>query len=607
MEIFKSVKWKLAIMCALCVTSILAVICTVQLTAQVYREKQGFEDAIHEVFSDEYITELSKIAEEVDYTVNNSGEDLTVEADFPDNAKKLYNAVFSHSGEIGLNRSRFMCVLDSSGTPVYCTDSTLTENDIEKTSTVTAALNGNISLSTSLMRKYMDYALALSTTEYIIYVKDTGDDIYSNLQSTLILYLECLLGALIISFLAGLYVAGSVTIPLKRLNNWAKQLADGNLKAKTDIIGHDELSDLADSLVHMANNIAATSTEAKNEKMKIETILQSMTDGLLAFNTEGKLIHANNEAKLLLNRNYLDDIDFDKFFKEINADITIGDLLYMEHENGIERHITIDKEKFILMSFQTFMLDNKVAGIVVVLHDTTKQEKLELSRRAFVADVSHELRTPITTVKSYAETLIDSCTDESDFQARFLRVIAAEADRMARLISDLLTLSALDDKHTAYKLPEEIDIRKMVEAVTERMQINASKKNQQLIYNPINDVPVITGDPDALERVIINIISNAIKYTPNDGEINIYTSKVYTDICIKITDNGMGIPEENLPHIFDRFYRVDKARARDTGGTGLGLAIAKQTIETGFKGKIKISSEVGKGTEVSITIPVPSN
>ena len=186
-------------------------------------------------------------------------------------------------------------------------------------------------------------------------------------------------------------------------------------------------------------------------------------------------------------------------------------------------------------------------------------------------------------------------------------VIASEADRMARLISDLLTLSSLDDKRSLYKIPVEIDVRTMLMSVVERFQISSKKKEQTLEYNPINDVPLLMGDPDSLERVIINIVGNAVKYTPEKGRIEVYSSKVYNDICIKVIDNGIGIPSEGLPHIFDRFYRVDKARSRDTGGTGLGLAIAKQIIETEFKGKIKITSEVGKGTEVSITIPVSSN
>ena len=252
-------------------------------------------------------------------------------------------------------------------------------------------------------------------------------------------------------------------------------------------------------------------------------------------------------------------------------------------------------------------MDDKISGIVVVVRDITDEQKLEASRKNFVADVSHELRTPLTTIKSYSETLIDNPDTDRELSEKFLKVIGSEADRMVRIISDLLTLSQLDAKSVAYKEPEIIDVRKLVEAIVDKLTLTAKKKEQKLNYNPINEVPQIMGDRDALERVIINIIGNALKYTPSGGVIDVYTSKVYNDICINVTDNGIGIPKENLPHIFDRFYRVDKARSRDTGGTGLGLAIAKQTIESAFSGKIMISSELNKGTEVIITIPVPEN
>ena len=193
---------------------------------------------------------------------------------------------------------------------------------------------------------------------------------------------------------------------------------------------------------------------------------------------------------------------------------------------------------------------------------------------------------------------------DRELQVRFLNVIASEADRMARIIRDLLTLSELDANKNIYRTPEDINVRDMVNSIVERMDINAKKRNQTLTYHSINEIPIIQGHRDSLERVIINIISNAIKYTPTGGRIEVYTTSVYDGITIKVVDNGIGIPKDKLPHIFDRFYRVDKARSRDTGGTGLGLAIAKQTIESGFNGKININSELNKGTEVSITIPI---
>ncbi len=603
---FRSIKWKISLMFALCIATVLTLLCAYQTFSVIYREKQEFKTTLNNVFSEDFIANLYTISEAVDYTVDQDVVgNLTISSLESDNAKVLFDAVNEYSIPLELDSSRYMCILDKTGVPVYSTHHDVLENGVTKTASVIAAMNGNAALSAPMFLKQYDYALALSNSSYIVYICDTGDELYSKAENVLWVYLYSMIFALLFSLFAGMYLAGSVTVPIKRMSDWAKKLAKGDLDAKADIPGNDELSELSKSLADMADNLDIASEEVRSEKTKLETILQAMTDGLLAFNTEGKLIHYNEEAKRLLGRNYLDDIVFDNFFKEINASITIGDLLYMKPtDEDMERQVVIDKERYIVMNFKTFNLNDKIAGIVVVLHDMTKQEKLEQSRRGFVADVSHELRTPITTIKSYAETLLDSSEDYGDLFRRFMGVIASEADRMARLISDLLTLSSLDDKRSSYKIPVEIDVRTMLMSVVERFQIPAKKKEQTLEYNPINDVPLLMGDPDSLERVIINIVGNAVKYTPDKGRIEVYSSKVFNDVCIKVIDNGIGIPSEGLPHIFDRFYRVDKARSRDTGGTGLGLAIAKQIIETEFKGKIKITSNVGKGTEVSITIPV---
>jgi two-component system sensor histidine kinase VicK len=417
------------------------------------------------------------------------------------------------------------------------------------------------------------------------------------------LYAYALLISAILALILGNILSATITVPMRNLTVQAKKLADGDMNALEPSNAHDEFGNLTNSLVYLAHTRQESTDRALSEKTKVETILQNMTDGILAFDLHGKLIHFNPEAQRLLDRKYLDDIQFDRFFKEINANITLGDLLYMKPDGLLEREIKL-KNQYLRLNFATFSVDNKIGGIIVVIHDVTRQEKLEQSRRDFVANVSHELRTPLTTIKSYSETLSDMPDVDRELQVRFLDVIASEADRMARIISDLLTLSELDENQTYYKTPEEINIRKMLENIVERMGMTAKKKNQTLTYHPINETPIISGDRDSLERVIINIVSNALKYTGEGGNIEVYSSKVYKDICIKVSDNGIGIQKDKLPHIFDRFYRVDKARSRDTGGTGLGLAIAKQSIESAFNGKIKISSEFNKGTEVTITIPV---
>ena len=235
------------------------------------------------------------------------------------------------------------------------------------------------------------------------------------------------------------------------------------------------------------------------------------------------------------------------------------------------------------------------------MHDITKQEKLEISRREFVANVSHELRTPLTTVKSYAETLIDM--SDQDIQIKFLNTIVKETDRMTRIVKDLLTLSRLDEGQDTKKPFENVDLNLLVRDIVDRMRLTAEKKNQTMTYAALHKSLVLKTDKDKLEQVIVNIVSNAVKYTGADGKIEVYTGRVYNELYVKVVDNGIGIPKKNQPRIFERFYRVDKARSRDTGGTGLGLAIAKQIMDN-LGGNITNSSEYGKGTEVVITIPI---
>lgn len=565
---------------------------------------KDFEETIEIAFTSEVKSQLIDAANALSLPepVDNNG--ILLEEMTQENINLINNILGSISGTLSLSPSRYCAILDGYGeNTLYSSNGA---DKIEITPVIENAVNGAESSQTGFMSKYLDYALPLGTAgnvKYIVYLHDTEESQSKTLHYMIMLSLYALLLSVIISMIFGNILAASITIPIRNLTAQAKKLADGDINALEPSTAHDEFGNLTNSLVYLAHSRQESTDRALSEKTKVETILQNMTDGILAFDLNGKLIHFNPEAQRLLGRKYLDDIRFDRFFKEINANITLGDLLYVKHDDPLEREIKI-KNQYLRLNFATFRVDNKIGGIIVVIHDVTRQEKLEQSRRDFVANVSHELRTPLTTIKSYSETLADMPDVSREVQVRFLDVVASEADRMARIISDLLTLSELDDNHTYYKAPEEINIRKMLENIVDRMGITAKKKNQTLSYHPINETPIISGDRDGLERVFINIISNALKYTGDGGNIEVYSSKVYNDICVKVSDNGIGIQKDKLPHIFDRFYRVDKARSRDTGGTGLGLAIAKQTLESGFNGKIKISSEFNKGTEVTITIPL---
>lgn len=600
---FKSIRWKITIIFVLLVLITEILIGGFNIFSVLNHYHRDFSDNIDNVFTTEMKNDLLAAANEITIPPEVSSS-ITIEEFSQNNINLINDVISSNSGTLGITATRFYCILDGVTGEILQSSNGITE--IEENATTTDAIKGIESRETGITKPYMDYAFPLMNgddVKYIVYIKDTCNDQTSTLNMLVRTLLISLLLTIIISAIAGSFIANFITVPIQQLSVQARKLADGDINALQKSESKDEIGNLTNSLIYLAHTRKQSSDQAMGEKIKVETILQNMNDGILAFDMKGKLIHFNPEAKRLLNRQYLDDIRFDRFFKEINANITLGDLLYMKPDGSVEREIKLSNQ-YLHLNFATFKVDNKVGGIIVVIHDVTKQEKLEQSRRDFVANVSHELRTPLTTIKSYSETLADMTDVDRELQVRFLNVIATESDRMARIISNLLTLAELDENQTYIKPPEPIDVRKMLETIVERMSLTAQKKHQTLTYHPINDVPIIAGDHDVLERIIINIVSNALKYTREGGRIEVYSSKVYTDISIKVVDNGIGIQEDKLPHIFDRFYRVDKARSRDTGGTGLGLAIAKQSLESVFNGKIKIASEFHKGTEVTITIPV---
>lgn len=601
---FKGLKLKITMLFILFTLAAEAVMGTAGIMGMINNYHSSFEQDMIKVFNFDLINELDSLALVQDFQMQTSDVSGAVVFSESKDGIAIRDTLNSYLSALSIGGSRFYAVLDGSDGSVLCTSSNAGE--ITTTKTVLNALEGNTAISSGMLSSSLEYALPLKSGDivlYVVYIKDSCASLYEVIQRMLTVLFYTALISIMAAAIAGMVLSSSVTTPLKQLTQKAKKLASGDSSDLTEATEHDEIADLNNSLVQLAHAKNEIKEKAKGEQIKVETILQNMNDGILAFNFSGKLIHHNPVAKSMLHRNYLDDVEFDRFFKEIQADITLGDLVYMKPEGSIEREIHID-DQFLHLDFAVFNTDNRVGGIIVIIHDITKQEKLEQSRRDFVADVSHELRTPLTTIKSYSETLSDMPDCDRELQVRFLNVIASEADRMARIIRDLLTLSELDANKNIYRTPEDINIREMITSIIERMDISAKKRNQTLTYQSINEIPIIQGHRDSLERVIINIISNAIKYTPQGGKIEVYSTSVYNGIAIKISDNGIGIPKDKLPHIFDRFYRVDKARSRDTGGTGLGLAIAKQTIENGFNGKIIINSELNKGTEVTITIPL---
>ena len=331
------------------------------------------------------------------------------------------------------------------------------------------------------------------------------------------------------------------------------------------------------------------------------SVFLHMTDGIIAFDRNGVVILINPAAKQMMNISP-QDTTFEDIFGRLH--INLEKIIYLENWTNTEERISID-DRFLNVYFAPFKKDNdKTVGVIAVLQDITEHVKLDNMQKEFVADVSHELKTPITSIMGYADTLLEGGYDE-ETKIKFLNVIASESRRMARLVTDLLTLSRYDSNKKKTK-KESFDLGDLVKKSQEKLAIEIKKKGHNVNCFVTADVPPVYADKDDIERVILNILTNSIKYTKDGGEIKIYVGFVYTDAYIKIIDNGMGIPEEDLTRIFERFYRVDKARTRELGGSGLGLSIAKEILDKNG-GSIDIKSEVGKGTEVVIRIPTKQN
>lgn len=426
-----------------------------------------------------------------------------------------------------------------------------------------------------------------------------SSEILSKMQRIMIIFMA---SYFIISMIIIIFVNKKISNPINKLIESAKQIA---IEENTDTEwskedkNKTEIDRLNDAFSMMTKGLNESLKEMTRQKKQIETILLHMTDGIIAFNMEGDIIHINPAAIRLLNIKE-EDNTFDKIFKKIKSNINMEKIIYLEEWATTVEKINID-DRYMNLFFAPFKDENdRPAGVLVVVQDITEHVRLDNMRKEFIADVSHELKTPLTSIMGYAETLASSDYDK-ELQEKFLNVIINESVRMTKLVSDLLILSKHDDTTTRWEKTK-FDLGDLVKKCQEKLQIEIDKKEQKVECLVTANVPPVYADRDGIERVVLNILSNSIKYTEKGGTIKIYVGFLYNDAYIKIIDNGIGIPEKDLSRIFDRFYRVDKTRSRELGGTGLGLSIAKEILDKNG-GRIDIKSIVHKGTEVVVTIP----
>lgn len=394
---------------------------------------------------------------------------------------------------------------------------------------------------------------------------------------------------------------------IRKLTKRVKSLMAGNYNEKLRIKGDSELLELANSLNDLSDVFRLTHENLIQEKNRLSSVLSYMSDGVIATNRRGQITMINSTAQRLLNldretatqMSILDILDGENPY-------TYSELLSKTPEIHLSRRDANDEFVTLRVNFALIRKESGfISGLVAVLHDATEQEKEERERRLFVSNVSHELRTPLTSVKSYLEALDDGALNE-EIAPNFIKVSLDETNRMMRMVSDLLALSRIDNKSTQLNV-EMTNFTAFMTYILNRFgQIKSQETNPGKSYEIIRDYPVnsiwVEIDTDKMTQVIDNILNNAIKYSPDGGKITVSMKTTDTQLIVSISDQGLGIPKKDLPLIFDRFYRVDKARSRAQGGTGLGLSIAKEIVKQ-HNGFIWAKSEYGKGSTFTIVLP----
>lgn len=438
----------------------------------------------------------------------------------------------------------------------------------------------------------------------VIYIRANLTSVYDMESATRRTFVQAMIIAIVVTLLLSFFITSSITEPINDLTQKAEKMASGDFSQKIAVRSDDEIGRLADMFNILRQELDNKITEIFNENNKLETILKYMADGLIATDLYGGIIHINPAAAELLEitTEELSELDFGGIMNRIGKK-DLADGINIATSREVISEVLVYENKALHIRYVRIVDDEKNdIGVIMLIQDITERQRLEQMQSDFVANVSHELRTPLTTIKSYSETLACGSVTDEDTMKRFLGIIDDEAERMTHLVKDLLQLSSLDNN--ARMNMRTLNINTLMADCAEKIRFTAQAKNQTVICDfDINEILHVTADRDRMMQVILNVLTNAIKYTPEDGIIRMDTRNKGDTVHIVITDNGIGIGKEELPRIFERFFRVDKARSRDMGGTGLGLSIARQIVEA-HNGSITADSVKGRGTEITIVLPL---
>ncbi len=580
---FKSIQWKLVGVFLLLVLSVILVSGTVMINSVSEFYHRDFVKQIRQGLTED-VTKQLKVAARSDSPVEQTMECMSI-----------------YSSRFGIDSYRNYYILDKNG--AYLAGSGDGDGEqLERTENILAAMDGVVGDAVKVEQGVMDYAYPIEDTGFLLYLRDTKEEIYEITGSIFTVMLQALLAGALIAVLLALVMSKAITQPLTSLTKRVQKLAMGEYDSRGEALASDELGELTNAFDDMALTIRSTQQAKAEEEDKKETIIQNITDGVMSFDRDGQMILCNAVARKMLHLAEDEMVEFDSFFRSIGVPVRLGQFLYLEPQGTVERIVEFEGSYLAVTMAPIKKEDEKNTGVVVTWRDITERQKLDDLRKEFVANVSHELKTPLTTIKTYSETILDDKLEHRDMAINFLETINRETDRMNGIVRDLLTLSQMDYNKISWRKTR-FSIDELLSELTETLSIPAKKHHHTLTYMAPENLPDIEGDRGRIQQLLINIMSNAIKYTPNGGTIRIVATYGNNQVQIQVKDNGIGIPEEDLERLFERFYRVDKARSRERGGTGLGLSIAKE-IADAHGGTITIESKVQVGTTVTITLPV---
>ncbi|GET16499.1 two-component system sensor histidine kinase [Ligilactobacillus agilis] len=445
-----------------------------------------------------------------------------------------------------------------------------------------------------------------------VYVKANMETVYDSINSVVVIFATASLIATAIGMALAIVISRAITRPIDEMKKQTSRIARGDYSGQVRIYGQDELGQLAQAVNNLSVKIEEAQESSEAERRRLDSVLSHMSDGVIATDRRGNITIINEMASEDLNvnpdevigRSILDVLDIRSQYtlREIleNQDEIILDLSDAEHEQILNAYFSLIQRE-----------SGFISGLVCVLHDVTEQQKIDRERRQFVSNVSHELRTPLTSMRSYIEALNDGAWKDPEVAPQFLNVTQDETDRMIRMINDLLSLSRMDSGRLQLEL-ELVNLNELFNYILNRFDMMLDKDNNDTRDTKTKNYTIkrdftkrdlwVEIDTDKFIQVVDNIMNNAIKYSPDGGVITCRLLETHNHVILSITDQGLGIPKKDLNHVFDRFFRVDKARSRAQGGTGLGLAISKEVIAL-HHGKIWVDSIEGKGSTFYISLP----